>query len=236
MSKKRRPAIFDSKRFSFVIAAVILLLSVLMLYGTRIFENFELKTLDLHFSIKELGQKKSVEEGVSQADINPNISQSILILAIDQRSLGEFGQWPFNRSLHAGLINAFARIKDQKQRESALLLDIFFNEPGKDPSADEALFQAIQDSQRVYIETILSNGDELTVDNPIFLKQQELYLKHGSITKVLGDWKKINDYKSLDPPLPEVARSSAGYGHASFLPDFDKVFRQIGRASCRERV
>jgi len=223
---KKRPAIFDSKRFSFIIAGIILLLSIFILFSTRIFDNSELKTLDLHFQIKELNEKNLSAEGVTKADINPNISSDIIILSIDQKSLGEFGQWPFPRTVHANLINAFSRIKDQSERESALLLDIFFNEPGKNPEADKALFKAIEESQKVFIETILSDGEEITIDSPRFERQLEFYKKHGTITKIKGDWHKIVDFISLDPPLPEVAKASAGYGHASFLPDFDKVFRQ----------
>ncbi len=223
---KKRPAILESKRFSFIIAAVILLISIYLLLETRIFDNSELKTLDLHFQIKELNEKKYTAEGVTKADVNPNISSDIIILSIDQKSLNEFGQWPFSRSIHANLINAFARIKDQTERENALLIDIFFNEPGKNPEADAALFKAIEESQRVFIETILTDGEEITIDSPRFQRQQEFYTKHGTITNIQGNWQKIADFVSLDPPLPEIARASAGYGHASFLPDFDKVFRQ----------
>lgn len=223
---KKRPVIFESKRFSFILAGIVLLISVYILFSTRIFDNFELKTLDLHFQIKELNEKSLSAEGVTKADINPHISSDIIILAIDQKSLADFGQWPFPRTIHANLINAFSRIKDQSERESALLLDIFFNEPGKNPEADKALFKAIEDSQRVFIETILSDGEEITVDSPRFERQLEFYKKHGTITNIKGDWQKIIDFISLDPPLPEVAKASSGYGHASFIPDFDKVFRK----------
>ncbi len=83
---------------------------------------------------------------------NRDVSEQIIIVAIDDQSLRELGRWPWPRSIHANLI-------DRIDRESprAIGLDIIFSEPDAvDPESDELLARAIQASGKVVLPVFMS--------------------------------------------------------------------------------
>lgn len=63
---------------------------------------------------------------------------TIVIVAIDEKSLQTLGRWPWSRSLHAELINRL-----QKTGSNVIGLDLLFSEPQNDPFADQLLATAI---------------------------------------------------------------------------------------------
>jgi adenylate cyclase len=65
-------------------------------------------------------------------------AKDIVIVAIDQPSFEEFGQWPWRRDLHARLIEQL-----RAAGAKAIVLDIVFAEPGAFPGADVALAEAM---------------------------------------------------------------------------------------------
>ena len=64
--------------------------------------------------------------------------KDIVIVAIDQPSFEEFGQWPWRRDLHARLIEQL-----RAAGAKSIVLDIVFAEPGAFPDADVALAEAM---------------------------------------------------------------------------------------------
>ncbi len=83
---------------------------------------------------------------------NRDVSDEIVIVAIDDESLRELGRWPWPRSIHARLI-------DRLDRESprAIGLDIIFSEPDSvDPDSDELLARAIGASGKVVLPVFMS--------------------------------------------------------------------------------
>jgi adenylate cyclase len=63
---------------------------------------------------------------------------SAVIVAIDEPSFAEFGQWPWRRDLHAKLIEQL-----RAAGAKAIVLDLVFAEPGAFPDADQALAAAL---------------------------------------------------------------------------------------------
>jgi CHASE2 domain-containing sensor protein len=70
----------------------------------------------------------------------------IVIVAADERSLDEFGRWPWDRSVHAQLI-------DGLRRQGAALIgyDVTFSEPSEDPAADAGLARAVREAGNVVL-------------------------------------------------------------------------------------
>jgi len=66
-----------------------------------------------------------------------NTPNDVVVVAIDDKSLGELGQWPFLRRYHARLIK---KVADDRSRTIAF--DIQFTEPS-DPADDSALIGAV---------------------------------------------------------------------------------------------
>ncbi|TFG80982.1 MAG: CHASE2 domain-containing protein [Spirochaetales bacterium] len=223
---KKRARILEAKWFSFVIAALIIGLFAFMYFSTRILHQMEGSVLDVHFRIKTSKETRAVQEGAILAQKDLKLSDKILILGIDQKTLAEYGKWPFPRTRHASLANAFSRISDQSNRESALFMDVFFIEPDPIPTNDAILVNAIQDSGTVFLETLTSGYGEIRENDPVALRQKALYETAGTITKVHGDWKTIFEQYNMEPPLEPYGRAVKGYGHATFIPDIDKVYRR----------
>ncbi len=72
---------------------------------------------------------------------------SIVVVAVDEHSLEQIGQWPWPRSVHAALIDRLMRAGVR-----GIAFDILFSEPGRDGGAgDAALAAAIAASGRTVL-------------------------------------------------------------------------------------
>ena len=227
MAGRNRIKILNVKYFSFILGVLTFFLFLGLNTWTSIFSHMELKLLDLHFNLKTVFEQTRIQEGVSVEKRNPHISPDILILGIDFNSLNQFGRWPFPRYRHANLIDAFTRIKDQTQRESALFIDVFFIEPDNNAFDDVVLTEAMENNGRVYIETVLKRTPMASHEaEEFFGRQQILYDNYGEIENVHGDTSKVVEYYGLQAPLKPYGRASYGYGHANFYDDYDKKYRR----------
>ena len=97
----------------FCILSSAIFLSLLVWRPPSIEESVETMTFDYRFHIRNL---------IS----NPTKSGDIVVVAIDEGSLKEFGRWPWSRALMAELVNEILN-SDPK----VLAVDIFFSEPEK---------------------------------------------------------------------------------------------------------
>lgn len=80
------------------------------------------------------------------SDVNrPDASGEILIVAVDEDSLGAFGKWPWSRERHADLIEKLAQAQTK-----AIAFDILLSEPGE-PESDTALAEAIAKSPNLFL-------------------------------------------------------------------------------------
>ena len=224
---KKRAKIFDSRYFGLVIGAMIVGLFLLVDTGTNFFENLNTKTVDLHFVLKSLVTATSIQEGVSVTAKNPKISDDLAIVGIDSRSLARFGKWPFPRSVHANLIDSFTRIKDQNDRESALFLDVFTIEPDRRPADDARFVKSIENSKRVFMETVLEVGVSDYESFPRMLDRQKALIENmGTFKNVSGGWEKIPEFLGIQAPLKPYGKAVAGYGHANYTQDSDEIYRR----------
>jgi len=219
--------IFKTRYFALIIGLMVIGVFVLLTLFTAIPERLELKVLSLHFNLKETFRGETVQEGVVYQELNPAISQDIEIIAIDTSSLNQFGRWPWPRWRHADLVNSFARISDQANRERALFLDLFFIEPSNDAYNDAVLIEAIDNSDRVFIETVLANEfPPPSAEDEYFERHEALFANAGRIDTIEGEWWNMRTHFGLEPPLQPYARVARGYGHANFDQDWDSVFRR----------
>ncbi len=218
--------IFKTRYFALIIGLLVIGVFLLMTFFTAVPERLELKLQSVHFMLKETFRGENVQEGVVYQELNPAISRDIEIIAIDTNSLNQFGRWPWPRWRHADLVNSFARISDQTNRERALFLDLFFIEPSNDAYNDAILVEAIEASDRVYIETVLANDfPPPSAEDEFFRRHEVLFENLGRIDDVRGEWWTMRTHFGLEPPLQPYGRVAAGYGHANFDQDWDAVFR-----------
>lgn len=229
---KKRARILETKYFGFVIGLIVALVLLSLDLGTAFFKNLNTKASDLNFLLKSLVTATSEQEGVTVTARNPKISDDIIIVGIDNRSLANFGRWPFPRSVHANLIDSFSRISDQSERESSLFLDVFIIEPDRKASEDARLIKSIQDHGRVFMETVLQVGIGDYDSHEMMLERQKLLFDTFSeIKNISGPWQKMIDFQGVQAPLKPYAKSIAGYGHANYTQDHDEVYRRQGLVS-----
>lgn len=84
--------------------------------------------------------------------VNPPASGDIMIVAIDDASIQEIGQWPWRRARHAALLERLSRAR-------AVALDLVFGEPNPVyPDDDAVLARAIRDHGRVVLPLVIGLG------------------------------------------------------------------------------
>ncbi|MFH1189363.1 MAG: CHASE2 domain-containing protein [Candidatus Omnitrophota bacterium] len=102
-------------------------LSMLAVSYYRLFDAYELGTLDLRFLLRP----------------KIPVTDKVALIEIGDDAIEKLGRFPFDRSYHALLILAL-----KASGAKAVIFDIFFSEPGPH---DEELTQAMRDAGNVYI-------------------------------------------------------------------------------------
>ena len=224
---KKRAKIFETKYFGLIIGAFVVLAFIALDRSTNIFSQLNTKTVDLHFVLKSMITSTSIQEGVTVTAKNPKISDDLVIVGIDSRSLARFGKWPFPRSIHSNLIDSFARIKDQIARESSLFLDVFIIEPDREAADDARFVKSIEDSRRVFMETVLDVGvSDYDMLGTMYERQSVLFDRFQPLNRISGPWQDVLEFKGVQAPLIPYAAAVAGYGHANYTQDFDEIYRR----------
>lgn len=77
--------------------------------------------------------------------------ERIVVIKIDDHSLNQYGQWPWNRAQHARLLNRI-----HQQQPAGVLLDILFVEPSADLESDAALSQSLREANNVVLPALLT--------------------------------------------------------------------------------
>ncbi|MEM5947733.1 adenylate/guanylate cyclase domain-containing protein [Spirochaetia bacterium 38H-sp] len=227
MSVKKKK-IFEPKIFGLMIGLFIFFVFLLLKLYTSIPQRLELKVFDTFLMLKpEATREIKTAEGRTQIIRTHKISDDILILGIDFKTLSNIGKWPFDRAVHANLINGFTRVTDISQRENSILLDIFFVEPQKDAYNDALLVKSIQDNNRVFLETVLELGEPpLKFKEELYKRQKTLVDTYGEIKNIKGNWEAVMPFYGMQPPLVPYGKAVKGYGHANYIADEDKIFRR----------
>lgn len=70
----------------------------------------------------------------------------VVIIAIDNASIAQLGRWPWNRRIHADLLDILSQ-----SRAKAIGMDIIFSEPDHEPGNDARLADAISKNGRVIL-------------------------------------------------------------------------------------
>ncbi|MFJ2990735.1 CHASE2 domain-containing protein [Collimonas sp. NPDC087041] len=99
-------------------------------------------------------------------------SANILLIAIDNRSMLELGDWPWPRRLHAQLLERLSKYSPQ-----AVLLDLFLDEPAPDPEDDKQLTIAMQQLP-VFLPLRYLEPNSVTTSPPQFIAPQPIFAKN----------------------------------------------------------
>ncbi|MDJ0805303.1 MAG: CHASE2 domain-containing protein [Gammaproteobacteria bacterium] len=93
-------------------------------------------------------------------------AQDIVIVAVDEQSLADFGRWPWPRGIHAQLIDILSQ-----SGAKAIAMDILFAEADlHNPLGDRQLIQSVAASERVFFPVIMEEyrlGGQLVETMPM---------------------------------------------------------------------
>lgn len=145
----------------------------------------------------------------------PPVPSDIVIVMIDEKSLSEYGRWPWNRSLQASLIErVFAG------NLGVVAVDIFYPQ-SESPESDRALANVIR---RHKDKLVVALGFEVE-EGKTFKGEIEDVLYESAIRKIknIKYLNPIEAYRVLLPPEPIA--SAATFGHVYSLPDRDGKLR-----------
>ena len=165
-------------------------------------EHIETLLIDYRFKIRNLLEA-------------PTPPDNILIVSIDEKSLSEYGRWPWSRKLQAELIK-----KVFKGNPKVVAVDIFYPE-SETTEADKALAEVLNSYRD---RLVVALGFEIEEGNAFTGEVHDLLYDH-TISRIrnLKDIRAIEAFRVLLPPEPIA--SSVNFAHVYTLPDRDGKLR-----------
>ena len=160
------------------------------LQDPQIKEILRLKSFDLHFQNQ-----------------NPEISQDIAIVTIDEKAIEKYGQWPWKRDILADVI-----LELRKQGAGVIVLPILFSEPDR-LGGDEYFGQVLNGNFVVVAQT----GSHQT--------QQNGYPR--GVAKIGNPLEWLFEWPGMVGPIPEIGDNAAGVGTTNVSPEIDGVVRRM---------
>ncbi len=191
MSRKAQVNLF----LGFLITAFI---AVLMFVEFSVVESLEEKLYDYRFKIR----------GV----VKP--SENIVIAAIDEKSLGRLGRWPWGRDKQAELV--------EKLNEEGAEIIVFDILPFEQEKNDPVLGQAIRQAGNVIIPIVFE------FDRASSLPKSEYLTKSAFVSIVHPE--RFQQYSPITTervlvPVPEILQETMALGHINMFPDHDGTLR-----------
>lgn len=143
-------------KYTAYLLGVVVLLSLSCL---KVFETFELQTLDLRFKLRP------------PLKVNPDI----VIIEIADDSLAELGKWPFDRGYHAALIDCLRQVGAR-----AIVFDIFFSD---ETAQDQELIETTRKAKGLVYYPIAFRLDKRQIEAPLIdgLKKNAKGIGHINI-------------------------------------------------------
>ncbi len=144
------PKIKFPKNFLRISIAIIIPILVILASYFRVFETFELATLDLRFKLRP-PQK---------------VTDKVVIVEIAEDTLDKIGQWPIDRQFHAAMIDVLTACHAE-----CVIFDILFSTKST-PGSDTIFIESVKKSKKVYLPVALRLSEEKQVT--VFPKATEI--------------------------------------------------------------
>ncbi|MFZ5907925.1 MAG: CHASE2 domain-containing protein [Nitrospirota bacterium] len=190
--------------FAFCILSSACFLALLIWRPGALEERAETLTLDYRFQVRNFTDP-------------PKVSGDVVLVVIDEKSLKQYGRWPWSRTLQAGLIEKILAFQPK-----VLAVDIFYTEP-EDTGADRALGDVLRRAgDKVILAAVFD----------VWLEKKKRETKEIPDPLFDSAFMKIEDQKqvqaveadALMPHIPEILAYPLS-GHVYSHPDRDGKLR-----------
>lgn len=168
---------FDKTKIVYCFLAAFLIGLFLFFSYSRVFDDFELSTLDLRYKLRP--ERKADE--------------NIIIIQVADDTIEQLGEWPITRNYHELLVKAL-----RSAGAKAIIFDVFFSE---EKPEDEGFAEAVEDAGNVYIPYVL----DIERDNPD--KSQIYASGYAApLVGILRDTAKGTGYVNVNPDVDGKVR------------------------------
>ena len=161
--------------------------------------------------------------------IEKNNFEEVVIIDIDEKSIGEIGQFPWRRDVFADLIQ-----KLNQYGVSVISFDVFFSEEDKqNPKKILEEFNikndTVFDSDQKFLESIKSSKVILPIlgDISMYNKDNSSKPKTNIISKGGGPSNYIYSFKNKITSLEKFNNAAKGVGTISYLDSSDAILRSV---------
>jgi len=177
--------------------------SLLYLCRVPLLERVALRIEDTKFTVRErLGRA-------------PEISENVVVVAIDEKSVNELGRWPWSRRV-------IARLVDNLTEARVVALDIVFSEPESD-EADRALAESIRRSGNVILGFFFRTSSSQREDpSALSLLGESEFLRYRLLSEEVG----LLDLPHAELSLPLLMEHALASGYLNAEPDVDAIYRK----------
>ncbi|MBI4400624.1 MAG: adenylate/guanylate cyclase domain-containing protein [Nitrospirae bacterium] len=153
------------------------------------------------------------------SDPSKEKSDNLVAIDYDDRAAREygFGRWPWDRRVHAQVFE-FLR----KAGAHAVMVDLLFDHPVRDPAEDKALVDATRRAGIVIYPAVFNLVPEQQSTEAFRLAAPQHLIQAGVEGK--GEISGVGD---LTLPLPALTQAAAGLGHILRIPDRGGVLRRF---------
>ena len=155
--------------------------------------------------IKETMRLKSFD--LIQKYDTPTVSQDIAIVEIDERSIEKYGQWPWDRSIIAGVVQ-----KAIDNGAGIIVLPILFSEPDR-LGGDEALKSVLAQGGIVIAQVGTTQANKNAVPR--------------GVAKIGDPMPWIYEWPGMLGPIPQLGETATGVGVLNTAPEIDGVVRRL---------
>ncbi len=176
--------------------------SLLCFFRPALFERVALRVEDTKFAVREfLGQV-------------PEVSENVVVVAIDEKSVNELGRWPWSRRVMAELV-------DRLREARVVALDIVFSEPEAE-EADQRLARSISRNGNVILGFFF-RPTSTQKENPLALSllEESEFLRYKLLSRRVG----LLDIPHAELSLSIFMEGALATGFLNAEPDVDAIYR-----------
>jgi len=148
----------------------------------------------------------------------PKPPQNIAVVAVDEKSVRQYGRWPWSRQLQANLVDSL-----KQYGTKVIALDIVYPFPSN-PDADTKLEQVLKNPRGDVIGGYFFR-DEQTYSNNANWQKLLGNNQINAITRVPGSIDPIQDYAYVEGSLDRFSLAMQGLGFFNFFPEPDGLSR-----------
>ena len=155
--------------------------------------------------VKQIARLKSFD--LIQRYDAPTLSKDVAIVEIDEKSIQQYGQWPWKRDVMADIIYRL-----REAGAGVIVLPILFSEPDR-LGGDQALADAMKNNGVIIAQVGTTQANRNAVPRGV--------AKIGDPMPWLYEW------PGMLGPVPKLGESAAGVGVINTAPEIDGVVRRI---------